>query len=116
MFVTAGGSSGKSLALQFGQVTKSTTHSLKLKYFAEVVRFLSAAGYVIDSVEIAFIVTKRNISNFRVLSSKVSGSGLLSHANVPPKIGNSKWSKGKEQDLVSVYGVDLTLIGYHKQE
>ena len=113
MFVTAGGSSGKGLALRFGQVTKSTTHSLKLTYFAEVVCFLSAAGYVIDSVEIAFIVTKQNISNFRVLPSKVSGSGLLSHANVPPEIGHSKWNKGKEQDLVSVYGVDLTLMGYH---
>lgn len=74
-----------------------------------------AAGYVIDSIEIAIIFTKQ--INFRVLLSRVSGgSGLLLQANVPPKIGYLKWNKRKEQDFVSVYGVDLTLKGYHKLE
>ena len=65
IFVTAG--SGKKLALRFGQLTKSTSHSLKLKYFAEVVSFLKNAGYVIESVEIAFIVPRQLISDFRIL-------------------------------------------------
>ena len=42
VFVTA--LSEKNLALLFGQVTKSITHSLKLKYFAEVLSFLRNAG------------------------------------------------------------------------
>ena len=113
IFVTAG--SGKKLALRLGQVTKSTSHSLKLKYFAEVVSFLKNAGYVIESVEIAYIVPRQLISDFRVLPSKVFGRGLLSHADLPSTLGKSKWAKGKEEELVTVYGVDLMLMGYHKQ-
>ena len=113
IFVTSG--SGKNLALRLGQVTKSTSHSLKLKYFAEVVSFLKNAGYVIESVEIAFIVPRQLISDFRVLPSKVLGRGLLSHADLPSTLGISKWAKGKEEELVTVYGVDLMLMGYHKQ-
>jgi hypothetical protein len=105
IFATAG--SGKKLALRLGQVTKSTSHSLKLKYFAEVVSFLKNAGYVIESVEIAFIVPRQLISDFRVLPSKVFGRGLLSHADLPSTLGKSKWAKGKEEELVTVYGVDL---------
>ena len=48
--------------------------SLKLKYFAGVIQY---AGYVIDSIEIAFIVKKQNMPDFRVLSSKVNRHGLL---------------------------------------
>ena len=113
IFATAG--SGNKLALGLGQVAKSTSHSLKLKYFAQVVSFLKNAGYVIESVEIAFIVPRQLISNFRVLPSKVVGRGLLSHANLPSTFGKSKWAKGKEEELVTVYGVDLMLMGYHKQ-
>uniref|UniRef100_A0A7S2YU35 Uncharacterized protein n=1 Tax=Entomoneis paludosa TaxID=265537 RepID=A0A7S2YU35_9STRA len=105
IFVTA--RSGKKLVLRLGQVTKSTSHSLKLKYFAEVVSFLKNAGYAIESVEIAFIVPQKLISDFRVLPSKVFGRGLLSHVDLPSTLGKSKWDKGKEEELVTVYGVDL---------
>jgi hypothetical protein len=111
VFVTA--VSASNLALRFGQVAKSLTHSLKLKYFAEVVQHLQSAGYVIDSIEIAFIVKKQNMPDFRVLSSKVNGRGLLSHANLPASLGGSKWIMGKEENLVTVYGLDLAVMGYH---
>ena len=113
IFVTAG--SGKKLSLRLGQVTKSTSHSLNLKYFAEVVSFLKNAGYVIESVEIAFIVPRQLISDFRILPSKVFGRGLLSHADLPSTLGKFKWAKGKEEELVTVYGVNLMLMGYRKQ-
>lgn len=102
--------SDKKLALRFGQVTKSTSHSLKLRYFAEVVVFLSAAGYHIVSVEIAFIAAKQDVRKFRVSPSKVVGRGLLSRADHPR---GGKWKQGKEEDLVTVYGIDLTKMGYN---
>ena len=68
---------------------------------------------MIDSIEIAFVVKKQNMSDFRVLSSKVTGRGLLSHANLPASLGGSKWIMGKEENLVTVYGLDLAMMGYH---
>lgn len=111
VFVTA--LSEKNLALLFGQVTKSITHSLKLKYFAEAVTFLRNAGYVIDSVEIGFIVKKQNMSKFRIFPSQVYGRGLLFHADLPASFGGLKWKQGQEENLVSVYGIDLAVMGYH---
>ena len=71
-----------------------------------------AAGYHIVSVEIAFIVAKQDMQEFRVFPSKVWGRGLLSHADLPG--GDTKWKKGQEEKLVSVYGIDLTKMGYHQ--
>lgn len=42
--------------LIFGQVTKSATHSLKLKYFAQFANFVKDADCVVSSIEIGFIV------------------------------------------------------------
>lgn len=101
---------GNELSLRFGQVTKSATHSLKLHYFAEVVGFFIHAGHQIVSVEIAFITAKQSMDGFRVFPSKVTGRGLLSHADVP---GGGKWKKGQEENLVTVYGMDLSRMGYN---
>lgn len=108
VFVTAG--PNKELSLRFGQVTKSLTHSLKLQYFSEVVSSLVKAGYQICEVEIAFIVSKTHMDSFRVIPSRVYGRGLLSHVNSPFK--NTKWAKGKEETLVTVYGIDLSERSY----
>jgi len=84
---------------------------LKLNYFAEAVAFLMAAGYHTVSVEIAFIVAKQDMQEFRVFPSKVWGHGLLSHAEL---LGGEKWKKGHEEKIVSVYGIDLTKMGYNQ--
>ena len=97
----------KNLALRFCQVSKSSLDSLKLEYFAEVVNFLSRAGYDIESVEIAFLVATRKISDYCISPNKVFGRGRLSHVDLPRSLGRSKWVEGREEELISVYAVDL---------
>ena len=48
---------------------------------------------------------------FRVMPSKVYGRGLLSHADSP--VQNIKKKKGKEEELITVYGIDLSEMGYN---
>lgn len=61
--------------LRFGQVTKGISHDLKAHFMHSVVLFFEKAGYVIDSVEIAFILTEHNSRSFQL--STVVGEHFL---------------------------------------
>eukprot|EP00977_Amphora_coffeiformis_P028796 scaffold37104_cov183-Amphora_coffeaeformis.AAC.5 len=73
----------------------------------------AVSGYTVHSVELTFTVP------FRVTASKVESSGLLSHftrygtsQSVTGQTGNNRWTQGKEQDQIHVYGLDMSSMDY----
>jgi hypothetical protein len=110
----------KNLAVRFGQVTKSDTHSLKLKFFAFFLKFLVRAGYTIDSVELGFIVPSKQVDTFRITASKVERSGLLNpytRFGTPPTDDPTQkqencFAKNREHDQIQVYGLNMTSMDY----
>lgn len=106
--------------VRFGQVTKSDSHSLNLKYFAEFLRFFGCIDCEILSVEIAFIVPWIVMESFRILPSKVKESGLLGmytrygtpETEQPEEKQKNRWTKRQEQEQVSLFGLDMEGMGY----
>jgi len=99
----------KSYHLRFGQVTKSKTHSLKLKYFREFAAFLEYAGFSISSIEIGFILPMDKRDDFTLSDSKVESKGCLGTYHVYGS--DSMWGSVKEQDLVVPFGLEIS-VGY----
>lgn len=66
--------------LRFMQITKGAGHDLKAEYLHSVILFFIQAGYVINSVEIAFVLTPDNASTFRLGS--VTGNMFLTQFRV----------------------------------
>jgi hypothetical protein len=97
--------------LMFGQVTKSETNSLKMKFFAEFVAFFANASLVVSAVEIGMIVPSGGADAFRMTQAQVTGSGLLSHAVVLGSSSN-KWASSKEASLYVVYELDMVGMNY----
>ena len=95
------------LHLRFGQVTKSPTHSLKLKYFYEFTKFLVVANHVIASIEIGFVVPATELDKFKITHAQVTGSGLLNAFPVYAVADKMKWKQSKEQEQIVVYGLDI---------
>lgn len=58
--------SARSIDIRFVQVTKGVKHDLKAGYLYAVVKFFEEAGYTINEVEIAFILTAINCVDFSV--------------------------------------------------
>lgn len=120
VFITVSEHDEKRIVVRFGQVTKSDSHSLKLKFFAKFLEFLKAAHYTVDSVEIAFIVPLSKINNFEVRKGQVESSGWLAHhtrygtpttQNIEEMNAN-RWLQHKEHQYISVYGLDMRSMGY----
>ena len=61
--------------LRFGQVTKGEKHSLKGGYLLDVTQFFETAGFTVDSIEFAFILTCDNKDSFEL--SEVDGVGFM---------------------------------------
>ena len=102
----------ESYHLLFGQVTKSNTHSLKLWYFSDLARCIVAAGFIVASVEIGFIVPPGKTKDFRITPSKVTGTGLLSHFDVHDVSPSIKWQKSHEHKYITVYELDMTGMNF----
>mmetsp|Transcript_31340 Transcript_31340/g.73538 ORF Transcript_31340/g.73538 Transcript_31340/m.73538 type:complete len:603 (-) Transcript_31340:170-1978(-) len=110
----------KNLIVRFGQVTKSDTHSLKLKFYDFFLKFLVRAGYTIDSVELGFIVPSKQDDTFRITAGKVEGSGLLNpytRFGTPPTDNPTQkqencFAKSREHDQIQVYGLNMTSMDY----
>jgi hypothetical protein len=98
------------LDLLFGQITKSWSHSLKLKYFEELANFFKTAGYIIRSIEIGFIVPSEQADSFAVPYSGVTSSGRLIHHTVYGT--TTKWAQAKEHDQIAVYGLAMDGMNY----
>jgi hypothetical protein len=99
--------------LFFGQVTKSTTHSLKLPYFSEFSGFIIAAGFIVSSIEIGFIVPSGRASDFKVTASQVTGKGLLSHYEEHGASPSTKWKKSREHELVTMCELNMSAMNFH---
>lgn len=120
VFITVSEEDERNLIVRFGQVTKSDSHSLKLKFYHFFLNFLVMAGYGINSVEVAFIVPSSQIGSFRITRSQVEGSGLLSmhtRFGTPPTDDPEKrkthcFTQTKEQEQIQVYGLDMTSMDY----
>ena len=93
------------LIIRFGQVAKSNTHSLKPKYFSNFIDFVKVAGHSVEAVEIGFVVPEPKMKSFKVMHSGVESAGFLDH--IPVYGTTHAWQKGKEEDEVEVYGLDM---------
>jgi hypothetical protein len=81
--------------VKFFQITRSSEHSFKLKYFYELM--LNFSNYFeTKTLEIYFIVPKDNILNFNI----PNGHGLLQPF---------KWEKGKEVNNIKICGIEFDL-------
>ena len=74
-FVEFAGGDVTKICLRFGQVTKAMSHSLKAGYMFSVIEFFEEAGYEVESVEIAFLLTPKNVSTFTL--GEVEGIDFL---------------------------------------
>lgn len=81
--------------LRFIQVTKGKSHDLKLDYYISVIQCFHVAGYEVDSVEIVFILTEDNVSDFTL--GDVHGPDLLKdcvvYGSENVKFGRVDWGK-----------------------
>ncbi|KAI9326720.1 hypothetical protein BDR26DRAFT_876705 [Obelidium mucronatum] len=84
-------------SITFIQVSSGDTHSFKIEVFHQLLLALmnSDHGYIIDDLNIIFLVEKSKLQTFQI--GKVTGSGLLC---------DFKWPKDKETEFAAVYGVD----------
>ena len=120
VFVEVDSSDETKIQVRFGQVTKSPTHSLNLKYFAEFLQFFASTIYEVVSVEIAFVVPLGKLSSFSISSSKVNETGRLSlytrygtpHTDDPNEKQQNRWTKCKEHEHIHTYGLDMDGMGY----
>jgi hypothetical protein len=120
VFIEVNHEDAKHLVVRFGQVTKSDSHSLKLKYFANFLKFLKAADYVVDSVELAFIVPSSKMNTFHIAKHQVVSSDLLNahtrYGTAPTEdasqMHENRWTQTKEQDQIHIYGLDMASMDY----
>jgi hypothetical protein len=76
--------------VKFVQITKGKEHSFKIEYFYSCLEKFSDL-FEIKNVEIYILVTKDNISSFKI--GKIEGQGLLAPFN---------WKKGDEKNQVKI--------------
>jgi KaiC/GvpD/RAD55 family RecA-like ATPase len=76
--------------VKFVQITKGKEHSFKIQYFYSCLEKFSDL-FVTKNVEIYILVTKDNISSFKI--GKIQGQGLLTPFN---------WKKGDEKTQVKI--------------
>ena len=91
--------------LSFGQVTKSLTHSLQLRFFEQLAKVFVEAGYEVGSIEIGFIVPEEQMDSFTVPSSAVTSSGRLVQHTVHGS--TEKWAYHREHEQVVVHGLPM---------
>jgi hypothetical protein len=94
----------ESYHLLFGQVTKSSTHSLKLRYFSDLAQCIVDYGSIVSSIEIALIVPEGG--KFSISPTKVIGTGTISHFAVYAS-PSTKWRQSHEHELITVYELDM---------
>ena len=94
----------KQIRLRFGQITKGKSHDLKGGFMYTVVQLFEEAGYMVDSVELAFILTQENMDSFAL--GKVEGADFLKQY----KRFNSqeKWEENKIHDCISKYELAIS--------
>ena len=77
-------------------MTIGVTHDLKVKFLLAVINFFSEAGYCVDEVEIAFVITAMNAVGFRL--SGVIGEQLLSDFCVYGAV-NKTWTRIEDSNV-----------------
>ena len=105
-FVEKGDNKPTHICLRFVQVTKGAKHSLEGGFVFTVVQFFETAGYVIESIEFAFILTEDNKNSF--VLSDVEGVSFMEDYN---RFNHStKWDGKPEKmsDSVSRYELSLS--------
>ena len=87
--------------VRFVQITRWTEHSFKIEYFAnffENLRKIKDSKIEIKTLEIYFLVPKKNVNKFKIKDSEITGKGLL-------VVFGKGWEKNKEHDQVKVRGI-----------
>jgi hypothetical protein len=84
------------VVVKFVQVTRAEAHSFKIGYFHSFLKVLKD-HFVIDDIEIFFLVEKSNLSTFKIPDSQISGQGLLHEFG---------WLKYKEKEKLQIIGVE----------
>ena len=79
-FAGKGEDGRKRIHLRFHQITKGAKHDLKAEFLAPVIMFFEKADYVIESVEIVFMLTCHNVTSFELESA--SGTAFLERFRV----------------------------------
>ena len=82
----------------FVQVTASDTHSFKIEYFYRFFENLARSKYSfpVNHLDIYFIVEYKNLSNFRLQESQITGQGLLAPFG---------WTKNEEHTNIKILGL-----------
>jgi hypothetical protein len=80
--------------VKFVQITKGKEHSFKIQYFYSCLKKFSNL-FETNNVEIYMLVTKNNISKFKI--GKIYGEGLLTPFN---------WKKGDEKNQVKIRWIE----------
>jgi hypothetical protein len=91
-----GATPGSHIYIRFGQVTNGVTHDLKAGYLYAVLQFFEKAGYIIDGVEIAFLLTSMNRAGFNVKG--VESDKALQKYFVYNQTGE-KWSRIEDSNV-----------------
>jgi hypothetical protein len=87
---------GSHIYIRFGQVTTGVTRDLKAGYLYDVLHFFEKAGYIIDGVEIAFLLTSMNRVAFHVKG--VESDKALQKYFVYNRAGE-KWSRIEDSNV-----------------
>jgi hypothetical protein len=81
--------------VRFVQITRGASHSFKIEYFYALLQAFK--HFVIEKLEIVFVVEKEKLKDFKIPTNRVSGAGLLEAFG---------WEKLKETEKVEILGVD----------
>jgi hypothetical protein len=90
--------------LKFIQITRGTEHSFKIEYFATFLKnLLEIKDFKIEikTLEIYFLVPKKNVRDFKFKYSKITGQGLLEDLTRK----GWGWKKTHEHEQVQVRGI-----------
>lgn len=91
--------SADAVIIWFFQVTRGSSHELKLKYFVEVVQLFLDAGLEVSDCQIYFVIPK----GYETRVSGVTPHGTLFH----DKFG---WVNGQEKDKIRVVTLNKTTV------
>jgi hypothetical protein len=90
--------------VKFVQVTRGDTHSFKMHFFSSFcdhLKKIEKLDFVIELVEIYFLVPMKNINNFSLSYSQVIGHGLLQQY----KTAQVNWKQGSEHNQIKFRGI-----------
>jgi len=85
----------KNQLIRFVQITRGNEHSFKIQYFFDLLEKFSKK-FETKTLEIYFLVPKKQLLIFNIPNSKVEGQGLL----------KPFWGENKEINQVKIRGIE----------